>query len=229
MRILAVDTSGPSLSVALTVQGVLVYESTLQNGRTHSENLMTMIDAALSMGGVAPKQVDCFACVNGPGSFTGVRIGVSAVKAFSFATGRPCVGVGALEALSLAVPLFEGVVCALQDARADQVYAAAFVRGGRVLPDRAIALDDFLRRLPPEGPCCFVGDGALRHRGRIEQALPGRALFAPTAFMAIRASLVASLAEKQAERWGDAAALAPYYLRAPQAERERAAREARNG
>ncbi|MCL1795743.1 MAG: tRNA (adenosine(37)-N6)-threonylcarbamoyltransferase complex dimerization subunit type 1 TsaB [Clostridia bacterium] len=226
-RLLAIDTSGPSLSVALLSDGALIYECVQQNGRTHSENLMAFVDAALAAGMLAPADVDCYACVTGPGSFTGVRIGVTTVRAISQATGKPCIGVNALEALAMNAAMFDGVVCALQDARAGQVYAAAFRRGGRVLPDRAMPIADFLRDV--DGRCCFAGDGAIRHRRTIADTLGPRAYFPPEPLMTLRASSAAMIAYAHPDRAGGYAQLFPHYLRAPQAERERIARETADG
>jgi len=226
-HLLAVDTSGPSLSVALLTDGALVYECVQQNGHTHSESLMVLLDAALAAARLSPADVDCFACVHGPGSFTGIRIGVSTVRALSQATGKPCIGINALEALAYGAAPFPGAVCALQDARAGQVYAAAFEHGRRLLPDRALPLVDFLGEL--EGPCCFIGDGAARHRGAIAQTLGPRAHFPPEPLMALRASSAAMIALGRPGQAADHTKLLPYYLRAPQAERERIAREAAHG
>jgi len=219
--ILAMDTVGPSLSVALTRDGRLVYQCTQQTGRTHSERLMPLVDAALGAASLSPKQVDLFAVTRGPGSFTGVRIGVATAKALAHATDRPCVGVNALEALARAASLFPGIVCPLQDARAGQVYCAAFRGKERILPDAALPLSDFLALLPAGVPCCFVGDGAAAHA----TALPAGVLVPPE-HMALDAVQVAAIALERIGEAGDWRALLPFYLRAPQAERERAAREA---
>lgn len=227
-HILAVDTSGPSLSVALTAGDALVYECTQQNGRTHSDSLMPLVDAALRAGRLAPADVDCFACVTGPGSFTGVRIGVVTVRALSHTTGRPCLGVSALEALAAGVPFFEGLVCPMQDARAGQVYAAGFLGGAQVLPDAALPLADFLEQALPYGRCCFVGDGAVAHRQAVVERMGTAAVFPPADRMVIHAADVARLALSRLETAHGWQGLRPYYLRAPQAERERLAREARD-
>lgn len=232
--LLAIDTSGPSLSVALLQEGALAFELTQQNGRTHSDDLMPAAQQALLSRGLAAQDVDCFAAVTGPGSFTGVRIGVTTAKALAHATGRPCCGINALEALACGAGGFGGLICPLQDARASQVYAAAFWGGERILADEAIALEAFLGRL--EAPawkgeaCLFVGDGAVRHREEIVRRMGGRAHFAPADRMMIRAGVVGQMALSMRDAWTDYPRLLPYYLRAPQAERERLAREEkRNG
>lgn len=223
MNILAADTSGRSLSVALLHCGSVVYECTLSNGLTHSENLMPLIDCAMRAGKITPSEVDRFAVVTGPGSFTGVRIGVAAIQAMAQVTGKPCVAVNALEALAFGVHTYEGVVCAMRDARASQVYCAAFQKGQYVLKDAAISIDEFLNQIAPFGECCFVGDGAESYRDQIERKIGRLAVFPPSSCM-LRASDVALLSFQKEEM--DYRQLLPYYLRAPQAERERLAREA---
>jgi tRNA threonylcarbamoyladenosine biosynthesis protein TsaB len=225
MKILAVDTSGQSLSVALLIGDQVVHECTQSNGLTHSESLMPLIDAAMRAGGVTPADMDRFAVVTGPGSFTGVRIGVAAIKAMAQVTDKPCVGVNALQALAHGVYSFSGAVCALRDARAGQVYCAAFLDGQYVLKDAAISIDAFLVSVAPLGTCCFVGDGADVHQERITQKMGPSAVFPPRSHALLRASNVALLALHMEPV--DCYQLAPYYLRAPQAERERLAREAR--
>jgi len=226
--ILAMDTSGPSLSVALTRGDQVVYECARQNGLTHSEGLMALVDQALTAGGIGASEVDCFAVVHGPGSFTGVRIGVATAKSMAQAAEKPCVGINALEALAAGAALFEHTVCPMQDARDGQVYAAAFQSGCRMLPDEAVRLDALLARLASLGRCCFVGDGAVKYRDAIAEGMGELAVFPPEA-MYLRASCVARLAMKRIPGAGSWRELTPYYLRLPQAERERIAKEAAHG
>lgn len=224
-RILAFDTSGPSLSVALLADTKLIFECTQQTGLTHSDRLMPMIDMALQTGGYTAADADCFAVTVGPGSFTGVRIGVATAKALAHATGKPCIGINALEAMAHTAGLFDGLVCAMQDARAGQVYCAAFRNGKRVMDDVAEKLDILLPQLAKMGKCCFTGDGASAHRDTIEAAMGEKGVFAPADRMMIHAGSVALLASERPGRAVSYRELLPYYLRAPQAERERLARE----
>ena len=108
MNILMIDTSGPACGVAIVRDGKRVYEAALESGMTHSQRLMPMVDAALNMAGMTAQDIDLFGAVVGPGSFTGVRIGVSTVKALAHAAGKPCVGVDALEALAMNAGDFDG-------------------------------------------------------------------------------------------------------------------------
>lgn len=224
--LLALDSAGPSLSVAIAHDGRLVYECLQRTGHTHSERLLPMIDAALSSQGIAADALDWLAVTVGPGSFTGVRIGVETAKALSHALKKPCVPVNALEAIAFGARLFEGVVCPLQDARAGQVYCAAYRNGARLLPDAALKLPEFLAALPAGERCCFLGDGAQAQREKITESMGERAVFAPESEMNLRAASVALLALQRTETALDWRALLPYYLRKPQAEREREAREA---
>ncbi len=229
-----IDTSGPACGVAIAKDGKLVYEASLEIGMTHSQRLMPMVDAALTMSGMTMEDVDLFGAVVGPGSFTGVRIGVSTVKALAHSTGKPCIGIDALEALAMNVPEFDGIVCPILDARAQQVYGAMFEPGvppRRLCEDTAEKLTAFLDRVQATGRrAIFVGDGVGVSEKAIREKLYEKAAFAPAAHCALRAGCAAMLAQQYADKAQDYITLLPLYLRAPQAERERAAREAqKNG
>ena len=228
MNILAVDTSGPVAGVAVLRNGEVAYEGAAVNKMTHSVNLMPMIEEALSRAGLDVDQIDLYACVTGPGSFTGVRIGVSAVKGMAHGAGKLCVGVDALEALASGVCMNDMLLCPIQDARAGQVYGAAF--GPGMPPERRLA--NMAEKLPAfiekalevsEGKkLCFVGDGVKTYRKAIEDLLGDRAVFAPAHMSYLRPSSVAVLAQEREAEAVDYLTLMPVYLRAPQAERERA-------
>ena len=230
MNILMIDTSGPACGVAIVRDGKRVYEAALESGMTHSQRLMPMVDAALNMAGMTAQDVDLFGAVVGPGSFTGVRIGVSTVKALAHAAGKPCVGVDALEALAMNACEFDGVICPILDARAQQVYGAMFESGmppKRLMEDTAEKLTEFLNRVEETGKrALFVGDGVAAYEKAIAERLGEKAVFAPAAHVGLRAMCAAMLAQHYADNAQDYITLLPLYLRAPQAERERAAREA---
>ena len=234
MNILMIDTSGPACGVALMKDGALCYEAQLVSGRTHSQRVMPMVDTALEMSETAIGDIDLFGAVLGPGSFTGVRIGVSTVKALAHAAGKPCIGVDALHALAANVTSFDGVVCPILDARAQQVYGAMFRAGDvpqRLMDDEAMKLVDYLDLVDKTGEqALFLGDGVAAFREKIMERLGTRAHFAPAQHMNLRAGSACALAMKLSEQEGaqcDYIHLLPLYLRAPQAERERAAREAK--
>lgn len=224
MNVLAIDTSGPVAGVAVLKEGKLAYEAIAINKLTHSVNLMPMVEQGLINAGVAMDEIGLVACVTGPGSFTGVRIGVSAAKAFAHAKNIPCVAVDALEALAQ-MP-FEGVICPILDARAGQVYGAAFEKKERLMADAAMKLKDYLEVIQPMGErFLFVGDGVEVHRGAITETLFEKAAFLPEHMNHLRPGAAAYLGLSKQEMWMDYLQLEPMYLRAPQAEREREARE----
>jgi len=234
MNILMIDTSGPACGVAMARDGKLIYEASLEIGMTHSQRLMPMVDAALTMTGMRIEEIDLFGAVVGPGSFTGVRIGVSTVKALAHSAGKPCIGIDALEALAMNIPEFDGVICPILDARAQQVYGAIFEPGmppKRIAEDTAEKLTLFLDRVEQTGKrAIFTGDGVKVSEKAIRERLGEKAVFAPQAHLGLRAGCAAMLADAYSGHAQDYITLLPLYLRAPQAERERAAREAaKNG
>jgi len=234
MKILAVDTSGPYAGVALMEDGVVTHEIAACHGLTHSQTSLPMIEQALESAGLAPADVDLFAAVVGPGSFTGVRIGVCEAKGLAHACGKRIVGVDALEALAVNAFGFPGLICPILDARRSQVYCAAFrfARGAlpeRVLPDEALPLGDFLGRLPAGETCLFLGDGLKAHFPAVRAAMGERALSAPASMSFIHAAAACVIAAERAGEAVESVALEPLYLRAPQAERERSARLSRAG
>ena len=228
MNLLAVDTSGPVAGVAVMRDGEIAYEGAAVNRLTHSVNLMPMIEEALGRSGLDVSAIDLYACVTGPGSFTGVRIGVSAVKGMAHGAGKPCVGVDALEALAAGVCTTDALLCPIQDARAGQVYGAAFLPGMppvRVLDNMAEKLPIFIEKAlaAAEGRnLCFLGDGVKTYEKSIREILGDRAVFAPVHMRYLRPASVAALADCHQDQAVDYLTLMPVYLRAPQAERERA-------
>ncbi len=225
MIVLAVDASGPVAGMAISKDGHIVYEAVQDNGKTHSVTLMPMIDGAMEAAGLGIHEIDLLACVAGPGSFTGVRIGVCAVQALGEATGKKCLALDALEVLAMGQWGFEGTVCPILDARRGQVYAAAFrfeeTVLTRMMDDAALPLEDYLASLPGEGRLLFVGDGVAAHGPRVKTLLGERALVAPSHRARIMPGAACLLTEIRQGEAVDAASLAPIYLRRPQAERER--------
>ena len=231
MNILMIDTSGPACGVAVMKDGSIVCELQLTSGKTHSQRVMPMVDQALNMCEMQVSDVDLFGVVVGPGSFTGVRIGVSSVKALAHAAGKPCIGVDALEALAANVSGFDGVVCPILDARAQQVYGAMFECGMppvRLMEDEAEKLSLFLDRVEATGKnALFLGDGVAPLKNAIIERLGEKAHFAPAQHLGLRAASACALAAEYAKDESnikDCMTLLPLYLRAPQAERERAAK-----
>lgn len=223
--VLAIDTSGPVAGCALLTDGRISHLAVMNHGLTHSETIMPAVDAALNAAGLACADVDVFAAVAGPGSFTGVRIGVCAAKGLAHAAGKPCVAVHALEALAMNFYGFDGLCCPILDARRGQVYCAAFDMAAgmprRALEDAAQPLEDFLARLPEDRRLVFVGDGVPVHAEAVRRTLGERALIAPENLRDLRPDAACLIAAARPETWVPAGQLRPIYLRAPQAVRER--------
>lgn len=221
MVLLTLDASSSTASVCVTRDDALLYESYLHNGRMHAAVLLPMVEDALRCAGLELRDVDGFACVVGPGSFTGVRIGVATVM--GLAGDKPCAPVDALEALAAQGADFPELVCPILDARAGQVYAAVFEGGARRTDDAPVKLEALLDDLRGRGkPCLFLGDGATANLARLAQEPFARV--APEPLRGLRASFAARLAAVRPETYVSADALRPLYLRAPQAERARNAR-----
>ena len=230
MRILAFETSAKAASVALLQDGCLLGEYLQNSGQTHSRTVMEMARNLLHNCDLTPGDVDAAACAAGPGSFTGVRIGLAAAKGFAWGREIPCYGVSTLEAMALSLGAYQGYVCPCMDARRSQVYNAVFyVNHGaleRVSEDRAISLAELGEELKSlNEPIFLVGDGSNLCYNTLLESVPNLVL-PPEHRMHQRASGVALAARKQAEAGdpGDANALTPNYLRLSQAERERAER-----
>ena len=234
MKILAFETSAKSASVAVLENGQLLASAYQCTGLTHSRTLMPMLEAMLKNSELALQDMDALAVAAGPGSFTGLRIGVSAVKGLAFAEGKPCCAVSTLEAMAAPLRHLEGslIICAM-DARRQQVYNALFtVKDGTLLrecPDRAIALAEVAEEIRKTEKFrtmrkIIVGDGAEL----CYDYLSGSGIDCEKApAMLLRQSAVGvALAAESAEQIS-AAALCPVYLRISQAERERNARLAK--
>ena len=224
MLIFALDTSGPTAGVALCLDGAVVYEAVVRNKMTHSESIMPMAEEAYRRAGLTVRDTDYFCAVTGPGSFTGVRIGVTAVKAMAHAAGKPCIEVRALEVMARGAAYPDGLVCPMQDARAGQVYAALYEGKTPLFPDRAQALPALMeevRSLAGQRPVLFTGDGMLAHREEIAALLPGQALFAPPESCFVRPAAAAALAAERTAFAVPDADLHPFYLRPPQAVRQK--------
>lgn len=231
MLILAFETSAKAASAALLEDSKLLGESYQNTGLTHSQTLMVMAEDMLKQCGKTVSDLTAVSVANGPGSFTGVRIGVAAAKGFAWGGELPCYGVSTLEAMAESLGAWQGYICPCMDARRSQVYNALFsVQDGtlqRVSEDRAIALADLKEELKNlDGPIFLVGDGASLAYKTLSGEVSGLVL-PPEHRIHQRATGVALLAAKKiaAGESGDGNALAPNYLRLSQAERERLERK----
>ena len=227
MLILAFETSAKAASVALFLDGKLLGESYQNTGLTHSQTLMVMAEDMLKQCGFAAKDVTHVAVAAGPGSFTGVRIGVAAAKGLAWGLQVPCHGVSTLESMALGLGAFCGTVCPVMDARRSQVYNALFVAEGgklaRMAEDRAIALADLAEELKaaPQ-PIFLVGDGSELTYKTLKDTVPG--LVMPMECRVHQRAVGVGLAALRAIETGeigDAEGLQPNYLRLSQAEREK--------
>lgn len=223
MLILSFESSAKAASVALVRDGQLVSQSTQCSTLTHSRTLLPMAEDMLKNTELTLKDVDLLAVAHGPGSFTGIRIGVATVKGLAWGAQKPCVGVSTLEAMAWHGVAAGGIVCPVMDARRGQVYNALFeIRGGkplRLCPDRPIALSQLLPELQSlPSPVFLVGDGAALTAAFLDKAgLPFR--LAPDNLLWQDAWGVAMAAMDKPSVSG--AELLPVYLRLSQAERER--------
>ena len=230
--ILAVDTSAKSVSCALVREGKVLASFFSNTGLTHSQTLLPMVEDLLRVADVAVNELDALAVNAGPGSFTGVRIGVAAVKGLAFTDDKPCVAVSTLESMAMNVPLKPGTaVCGVMDARCQQVYTALFSVNEegtlvRLWEDEAISITDLGERLKEVGKeIVLVGDGSELCYDTLKSVV-GDLTLAPASVRLQNAVGTALVAERLFEEGVimTAEELLPTYLRLPQAERELNAR-----
>lgn len=222
MKILAVDTATKSCSVAVVQEKSLLAEITTVRKQSHSKQLMEMINRVIGLSGLALSELDGFAVTRGPGTFTGLRIGISAVKGLSVAYGKPIVGVSSLGALAMQASYFPYLICPLIDARKGEVYFSRYrLRNGQLkkeadenvfTPEKAL--------VDLNEPCLFIGDGALNYQQMILNKMGTSAFFASSFQNTIRASTVAYLSMKKFKNndTDDVVRFVPHYIRRSDAE-----------
>ena len=222
MRILAVDTSTRSCSVAVVDREDLLAEVTSGNGQTHSRHLMAMIDSALGLAGLNLSMTDGLAFTCGPGSFTGLRIGISTILGLSAATRKPIVGISGLDSLAMQAAAPNITICPLIDGRRNEVYCARYRWiNGELVKEAAEQV------LPPElaiiglnnTPVLFAGNGAQLYQALIRERLGDCARFALNCQNTLRASTVAWISMKRFETGDvdDIFRFEPMYIRRPDA------------
>lgn len=227
--LLAIDTSAKPVSCAVVQDDRVLASFFSHTPLTHSQTLMPMIESCLKVAGMSTKDMDALAVNAGPGSFTGVRIGVSAVKGLAFTDDIPCIFVSTLESLAENVRglPFDGVVCATMDARCQQVYAAVFMQTAsgtqeRLTEDMAIPIADLQEKLMTLGkPVLLVGDGSeLCYRTMSDSVCS--LMLAPLGMRFQSAVSVATVGQRMFAEGKTVTSdqLMPMYLRLPQAERE---------
>jgi len=242
MKILAIDTSTMLGGIAITDDSLgLIAEVRLNVKSTHSERLMTEIDHILTQAGLTLSDMDVFAVAIGPGSFTGLRIGLSTVKGLSYATGKPIVSVPTLEALAWNFPYCNYPVCTMLDARKKEVYSALFKWDNngfiRLIDEVAINVLELLKRFDENNTLShpvnkgglgglsherviFTGEGVLLYRDKIIEGMGGKAIIAPYDKMIPSPANVASLGIKKAQegKFSEPISLVPFYIRRSEAE-----------
>lgn len=233
MKILALESSAKAASCAVLADGVPLAAASQLTGLTHSRTLLPMVQDMLKNSELSLADMDAIAVAAGPGSFTGLRIGLATVKGLSWAADKPCIGVSTLEAMAHPLRHLDGIIVCAMDARRSQIYNAVFLSDNgeltRLREDRAISLEEAAGDCKDfDGPITIVGDGAaLCHDYFLKAGIP--CSLAPAHLRQQSAVGVAMAAEAAgAEALVSAQELAPVYLRLSQAERERLARENAN-
>ena len=222
MKILALDTATPSCSVAIVDDGSLPAELTTVTNQSHSRHLMELLDTVCCMAGLKVMDVDGFAVSSGPGSFTGLRIGISTIKGLALATSKPVTGVSSLDALAWQCAHSAYLICPLLDARKKQVYACRYRFHNHELitagPETVTSPVEAVRDI--QEPSLFVGNAAKMYREKIFAELGELAHFAARGQHMIRASSIAwlSMARFHGQRTDNVALLVPRYIRRPDAE-----------
>lgn len=222
MIILGIDTSTLLGGIALLDERMLIAETRLNVKISHSERLMGEVALCLERTGLSIDNIDVFAIAIGPGSFTGLRVGISTIKGLAFATGKPVTAVSTLEALAWNAAFSRYPVCPVLDARKKEVYGALYRWAGNgfelQIPEGAYPIRSLSAQM--EEPVLFLGEGAVLYRSDIEDVLGERAVFGTPEMMAPSPAHVAQLGLRNALRgeFLDAAAIAPRYCRRSEAE-----------
>ncbi len=222
MNILGIETSTKTGSVAIVSEDGVIAQYSLNIEVTHSERLMSTIERVLKDTGLAVSDIGGFAIAIGPGSFTGLRIGLSTVKGLALATGNPVAAVPTLLALAWNLPFSGYPVCPLLDARKNEVYAALYRFEGKalvqVLPEAAIPLSSLSQQV--DAMTVFTGEGSRIYRTEIQRILGNRAVFAPHSAILPSGATVAEIGLDMIKsgKLAEPDSLTPLYIRRPEAE-----------
>jgi len=221
MKILAVDTASKSCSVAILSEEKIFAEISNGSGETHSKHLMGMIESAIRSSGISKKDLDAYAVSIGPGSFTGLRIGISTVKGLSAASGKPAAGVSSLDSLAFGFFTSNLLICSMLDARRSEVYFSCnrFRNGVMTRVVEEGVMDPGRVTSAIKEPCLFVGDGSIVYREVISENAAEKVFFAQPERNAIHAANVGYLGMKKIHK-GEACekSLVPRYIRKCDAE-----------
>lgn len=220
MILLSVDSSSQASTAALYRDGEFLCEYTQNQKKTHSVKMLPMVEQMLSDVGVSLSEIDVFACGIGPGSFTGVRIGVATVRGFAKTLDKPCVGINSLEMLAHPVSDFCGKVVSLVSARENECYCAIYEKGEQMLAPCVMTLGEIAEAVKNED-CLFVGDGAWENRDKLQNLVPhGTVARGKQNIISAAAAAEVALKKVAAGQTGTCESLIPLYLRKSQAERE---------
>lgn len=228
MIVFGIDTCCMAATAALVNEEVMIAQTVVNKNKTHSQMMMPLVEEMFRASEIEPGMVDAFAVAVGPGSFTGVRIGVATAKALAQASKKPCVAVSTLEALAFSSRMFDGIIAPILDARREQVYNALFQGGKgeltRLCDDRALPLSELLEELREIGkPVLFMGDATLVFKDEIIQSLGDMAHFAPKCTNLNLGGAVAEIGLEKLKNGEtmEYGRLVPCYVRLSQAEREK--------
>jgi len=234
MKILALDTSGPNCSVSILEDNHIIADFTVNNGTTHSQNLVPMIEQVQAFTNIELANIDTFACSIGPGSFTGLRIGLATIKGFALSLNKKVIGVPTLLSLAYNVSHFDGIICSILDARNDNVYAGLYQKQDEKLvlitdyvSDHIDVLIQTIKEQHFSTPILFVGDGVETYKEKLISELitaeedSKKLLFASKHQNYQYALSVARAALDMAKQneYSDYNTLSPLYLKKSQAER----------
>ncbi len=223
MIVLGVESSASSASVAIIKDGKLLSEVFSDTGMTHSQTLLPMIESCMKNAEIKIDDIDRIAVANGPGSFTGVRIGIATVKGLAFTNNIPCTEVSTLESMAYNISFFDGIICSVMDARCNQVYTASFENTAeckviRLSEDTAISIDELGKKIVDSGKSVIlVGDGAELCYNKLKDSIDSLYI-APLNIRKQRAASVALCSLNYDSK--NAEAISVNYIRLPQAQRE---------
>ena len=223
MIILGMDTCSANAAVAVMNDKKLIGEFVISNDRTHSQVIMPLVDDMLKKCGLDISDIDVFAVSVGPGSFTGLRIGMATVKTFAQFCKKPIIGVSSLDSLYENCALFDGIVCPIIDARHGEVYNALYKDGKRITDYRVVSVDLLIEQLNGQ-KVCFCGDGVLTYGDKLAQCTDFSVATQNISMQKASSLCIAAYKRAINNDFDDVYSLLPVYLRKSQAEREREAK-----
>lgn len=232
MNLLGIDASGVAGSVSYMKDGKLAGEYYICDKLTHSQTIMPMLEHMKALLQMDLETIDAIAVTAGPGSFTGLRIGVTAAKTLALALNKPIIGIPTLDVMARGMVYTEYEICPIMDARRNQVYTALYAwqegKLARLTDHRAMDMTVYLEELKQRGTnIIFLGDGVAVYEAVIKEALGDKSVFAPSFLNLQHASVLLEIAKEKYEagEMEDSNLFAPMYLRKSQAEREKEERE----